>query len=247
MENKVLAIVNGKEITEKDLQTAMLRFPQDRRGFLASEQGKKQLIEQLVAFELFYNYGKDNGIEETETYKEALEATKRELITQLSIENTLKNVELTDKEVEDYYNANKEGFKTPEMVSAKHILVDTEELANEIAGKIKEGLSFEEAAQEYSTCPSKAQGGSLGQFGRGQMVPEFEEAAFTLEIGTLSQPVKTQFGYHLIKVENKVEAAQKSFDEVKDMIKGQLMQQRQNHKYMTMVEELKGKYSTEIK
>ncbi|WMJ80006.1 peptidylprolyl isomerase [Clostridium sp. MB40-C1] len=247
MENKVLAIVNGKEITEKDLQTAMLRFPQDRRGFLASEQGKKQLIEQLVAFELFYNYGKDNGIEETETYKEALEATKRELITQLSIENALKSVEVTDKEVEDYYNANKEGFKTPEMVSAKHILVDTEELANEIAGKIKEGLSFEEAAQEYSTCPSKAQGGNLGQFGRGQMVPEFEEAAFTLEIGTLSQPVKTQFGYHLIKVENKMEAAQKSLDEVKDMIKGQLMQQRQNHKYMTMVEELKGKYSTEIK
>ncbi|MCY6355934.1 peptidylprolyl isomerase [Clostridium sp. ZS2-4] len=247
MENKVLASVNGREITEKDLELAMVRFPQDKRGFLATEQGKKQLVEQLVAFELFYNHGKDSGVEESEEYKERLEIMKREMLTQLAIENLLKTVEVTDKEAEDYYNANKEMFKVPESVSARHILVETEETVKEVADKIKGGMSFEDAATEYSTCPSKAQGGNLGQFGRGQMVPEFEEAAFTLEIGALSEPVKTQFGYHLIEVESKKEAEQKSLEEVKDMIKGQLLQERQNHKYMTFTEELKKKYATEIK
>ncbi|MCY6372815.1 peptidylprolyl isomerase [Clostridium ganghwense] len=247
MENNVLASVNGKQITEKDLELATARFPQDRRSFLATEEGKKQLVEQLVAFELFHNYGKDSGIEESEIYKERLEIVKKEIITQLAIENAIKTVQLEDKEVEDYYNANKEMFKAPEMVSARHILVETEELAKEVEDKIKGGMSFEDAAAEYSTCPSKAQGGSLGQFGRGQMVPEFEEAAFTLEIGTVSEPVKTQFGYHLIEVQSKKEADQKPFEEVKDMLKAQLLQERQNHKYMTFVEELKGKYPTEIK
>lgn len=247
MENKVLAIVNGKEITEQDFQTALFRFPENKRGAFASGEGKKQLVEQLIAFELFYQNGKETGIQETKEYKIALGAAEKEITTQLSIEKALRDVVVTEKEIEDYYAANKEAFKVPEMVAARHILVETEEEAKEVEGKVKEGMSFEEAAQQYSTCPSKEQGGNLGQFGKGQMVPEFEEAAFALEIGTLSEPVKTQFGYHLIEVQGKTEATQKNLEEVKEMIKGNLLQQRQNHKYMTMLEELKGKYTTEIK
>lgn len=247
MENKVLASVNGRDITEKDLELAMARFPENRKSVLATEQGRQQLVEQLVAFELFYNHAKDSGLEESEVYKERVEVVKKEILTQLAVEDVLKTVEVTDKDVEDYYNANKDMFKMPGMVSARHILVDTEEAAKEVEEKVKGGMSFEDAATEYSTCPSKAQGGNLGQFGRGQMVPEFEEAAFTLEVGALSEPVKTQFGYHLIKVESKKEAEQKSLEEVKDMIQAQLLQEKQAHEYMTFTEELKKKYATEIK
>ncbi len=85
-------------------------------------------------------------------------------------------------------------------ISAKHILVDSLEAANHLLKKLEEGASFEELATEYSTCPSGKRGGDLGSFGKGMMVKEFEDAAFALEVGEITKtPVKTQFGYHLIK------------------------------------------------
>lgn len=84
-------------------------------------------------------------------------------------------------------------------VSAKHILVDAEHEAQDLIKKIEEGVTFEDLAAKFSKCPSGQQGGDLGEFGRGRMVPEFEEAAFGLEVEQVSSPVKTQFGYHLIK------------------------------------------------
>ncbi|MGY0373903.1 peptidyl-prolyl cis-trans isomerase [Clostridium sp. JNZ J1-5] len=246
MENKVLAKVNGREITEADIQLAVQKFPREKQSFLLSEQGKQQLLEQLVSFELYYNYGKEVGMENLEEFKERLAIVEREILTQMAIEKVINEVEVTDKEVEEYYEANKEMFKTGDTVVASHILVDSEELAKEVMVKINGGLAFEEAAEKYSTCPSKAQGGNLGRFGKGQMVPEFEEAAFKIEVGVLSEPVKTQFGYHLIKVEDKQEASVRPFNEVKDMIKSQIFQERQNFKYMSFTEELKKKYSVEM-
>lgn len=246
MENKVLAKVNGREITEADIQLAVQKFPRERQSFLLSEQGKQQLLEQLVSFELYYNYGKEMGMENLEEFKERLAIVEREILTQMAIEKVINEVEVTDKEVEEYYEANKEMFKTGDTVVASHILVDSEELAKEVMVKINGGLAFEEAAEKYSTCPSKAQGGNLGRFGKGQMVPEFEEAAFKIEVGVLSEPVKTQFGYHLIKVEDRQEASVRPFNEVKDMIKSQIFQERQNFKYMSFTEELKKKYSVEM-
>ncbi|EDS76206.1 peptidil-prolyl cis-trans isomerase [Clostridium botulinum C str. Eklund] len=247
MENKVLATVNGKQITENDIQAAIKRFPQEQQAYLATEQGKKQLLEQLISFEVFYDYGKEMEYDKTKEYTTAIEIMERDALTQLSVNKVISQVELTDKEVEDYYNANKDNFVVGEMISAKHILVDTEELAKEVTEEIKNGMTFSDAATKYSTCPSKAQGGNLGKFGKGQMVPEFEEAAFNLEIGKISEPVKTQFGYHLIEVEDKQEATKKSFDEVRDLIRTNLLQERQKVKYATTVEELKKKYNVEVK
>jgi peptidyl-prolyl cis-trans isomerase C len=186
MENKVLAIVNGKEITQNDLDIAISRFPGERQGYFRNEEGKKQLLDQMVSFELIYNYAKDNGIEQEQDYIERLEAAKKELLTQTAINKILSEVRLTDDEIKAYYDVNKELFKTEEAANARHILVNSLEEANEIRSKIVEGMNFEMAAMQYSTCPSKAQGGNLGQFTRGRMVQEFEEAAFELEVGALS-------------------------------------------------------------
>ncbi len=86
------------------------------------------------------------------------------------------------------------------FATARHILVATEEECNEIKTKIENGASFEEMAIEYSRCPSGRKGGDLGRFGRGQMVPEFDQAVFTGDVGVLYGPIKTQFGYHLLEV-----------------------------------------------
>ncbi|KOA19358.1 foldase protein PrsA 3 precursor [Clostridium homopropionicum DSM 5847] len=246
MENKVLAKVNGREITQKDIELSIQRFPQERQRYLETEEGQRQLLEQLVAFELYYNYAKEINLENSDEFKEKLEGVKRDMLTQMAVDKALSDVKVLEEEVVSYYEANKHMFVDGESVVAKHILVDSEELAREIQDKVKNGESFESAAEKYSSCPSKAQGGNLGRFGRGQMVPEFEEVAFGLEVGAISDPVKTQFGFHIIKVEDKQEPKVKSFDEMEDMIRSQLYQERQNYKYMTFLDELKKKYSVEM-
>ena len=155
MENKVLATVNGRQITENDIQEAIKRFPKEQQAYLATEQGKKQLLEQLISFEVFYNYGKEMEYDKTKEYTTAIEIMERDALTQFSVNKVISQAELTDKEVEDYYNANKANFVVGEMISAKHILVDTEELAKEVAEEIKNGMTFSDAATKYSTCPSK--------------------------------------------------------------------------------------------
>lgn len=134
-------------------------------------------------------------------------------------------VKVTDDEVKDYYDR----LKT--QVKASHILVDDEKTAQEVADKLKGGAKFEDLAKEYSKDPSGANGGDLGYFGPGEMVPEFENAAYSLEVGQVSDIVKTEFGYHIIKVTDKKaneDESIKSFDEMKDDLKNQLLQKKGN-------------------
>lgn len=243
MENKVLATISGYEITEKDLNTIIMRYPEDRRGYFASEMGKKQLLEQLISFELMNRLGSEMKLDQTAEFKGALDQAAKDILTQMTINKVLSEVTITDDEALAYYEENKEAFNDKPSVSAKHILVDNEELALDIKNQIATGeKSFEQAAMEYSSCPSKEQGGNLGVFSRGMMVPEFEDAAFAATINEVTAPVQTQFGFHLIKVEAKNEANVKSFDEVKDQIVTTLVQQRQEAKYLAVIKELETKF-----
>lgn len=243
MENKVLAIISGNEITENDLNTIIMRYPEDKRGFFNSEIGKKQLLEQMISFELMHKLGSEMNIDKTEEYKASLAQVEKDLLTQMTINKVLSEVTITDDEAKKYYDENKAEFEQPATVSAKHILVDSEELCSEVKEKIENGeLSFEEAAKQYSSCPSKEQGGDLGVFGKGMMVPEFEEAAFELELEKVSEPVQTQFGYHLIKVNAKNDPKTSAFEDVKNQIVQRLVQERQEKKYLDVMKELEAKY-----
>ncbi|MCM0647657.1 peptidylprolyl isomerase [Clostridium swellfunianum] len=247
MDNKVLATVEGREITQRDLENAISRFPRERQGYFMGEEGKKQLLNQIISFELIYSYAKDNGIEKDPAYISQVEAAKKEILTQTAINNILADVKVTDDEVKDYYEANQQYFNSEESVTARHILVDSLDEAQEIKKKIDDGMNFEMAALQYSSCPSKEQGGSLGSFTRGRMVPEFEQAAFELEVGELSEPVQTQFGYHLIKVEEKNEGTVKPLEEVYPTIQREILNERESFKYMQFTEGLKSKYDVVLK
>ena len=243
MENKVLATISGVEITENDLNAIIMRYPADKRGMFNSEMGKKQLLEQMISFDLMYKLGNEMKINETEEYKANLAKVEKDLLTQTTINKVLAEVTVTDDEAKKYYDEHKNEFEQPATVSAKHILVDNEELCSDVKSKIENGeLSFEEAARQYSTCPSKEQGGNLGVFGRGMMVPEFEEAAFGLELEKVSEPVQTQFGYHLIKVDTKNEPKTSEFNDVKNQIIQKLIQENQEKKYLDLMKELEAKY-----
>jgi len=247
MENKVLAIVNGSKITEKDIKRSLLRFPQETQEHYKTEEGKKQFLEQMISFELIYNYALDNGMEKDPDYIEQMQLIKKDILIQTGIKNIMADIDITQEEIQKYYEDNSQMFKSEETASAKHILVDTLEQMQDIKLEITNGMSFEEAAKKYSKCPSAAQGGSLGSFTRGRMVPEFEEAAFKLQVGEISEPVKTQFGYHLIQLDEKSTEDVKSIEESRPMIIENISHEKQNEKYISSIAELKNKYTIEIK
>ena len=155
-------------------------------------------------------------------------------------------ITISDEEIKAYYDAHAAEFKAEEKMSAKHILVDSLEMAEKIRAEIEAGKAFEDAAREYSSCPSKARGGELGVFSRGKMVKEFEDAAFALTEGMVSAPVKTQFGYHLIKAGEMTPAGRADLETVKDKIRKILFQERQKEVYAKRLEELKDSYPVKI-
>ena len=242
-ENKVLAVVAGEEITEDQLNALLRNAPREHQAYINNPQLRQQYLDQLINMRLFTKLGEDLNLEETDDFKMVLENARKDILSQLAVAETLREAAVTDEDALEYFQVNKEHFGTSARVAAKHILMDSEDAITNVKNDIENGVkTFEEAAKEFSTCPSKERGGDLGEFGRGQMVAEFEEAAFAAEIGELVGPVKTQFGYHLIKVERKVEAVIPEYEEVKSRVRAELLEKKQGVAYRLKLEELREKY-----
>ena len=243
MEKKILAKVGQKEITNLDVQGAIQGLDPFQAQQFQTEEGQKYVLDDLINQELLYMYAKDNKIDQDEEFRNEMKRVEENVLKQYVINKILTSVKLTEEEKKAFFEAQKQSFSKPETASAKHILVDSEEKANDILGKINAGeVSFEDAAKEHSTCPSKDAGGDLGTFGRGQMVTEFETAVFNMNNGEVSGPVKTQFGYHLIKLENKNESSIPEYDEVAEEVGKTLLFQKQGEVYQQKLNEVKEKY-----
>ena len=239
---EILATVAGEVITEADVNAFIQNMPKEQQMYASNPQFRQQIVDQLINYRLFSKYAEEMKMDETAEFEAALNNARKEILASMAISETVKAVEVTEEDMKSFYEENSNYFEKGATVSAKHILVKVEEKCQEILEEIIAGKVFEEAAQQYSTCPSGQKGGDLGEFGKGQMVKEFEEAAFAAEIGQVVGPVKTQFGYHLIKVEAKNEATVTPFEEVKEQIRRNLMQQKQNKAYADKAAELKAKY-----
>tara|TARA_Y100001933_G_C18984155_1_gene557828 strand:- start:1044 stop:1784 length:741 start_codon:yes stop_codon:yes gene_type:complete len=246
MENKVLAVVNGREITEMDVQKTLQGLGQAAMNYQGPE-GQKKLVDELINQELFFAEAKASEMDKNEQFIAEMKEVRENMLKQFFVRQLLADVNVSEEEVEAYYNDNKSEFTKPAQAKASHILVDTEEQANEIKAEIEGGLTFEEAAGKYSKCPSNAKGGDLGFFGQGQMVPEFETAVFDMEVGQMSEPVQTQFGFHLIKKTDAQDAGQATFGEVRQNIAQQLTVKKQNEAYYGKADALKEKYEVEVK
>ena len=241
--NKVLATVNGVEITEDVLNKTIEKFPADKKAYFESDFGKKQMLDQMINVELINAYGTDNNIEADDFYRSQMEQAEKDIRFNATMNRIMADVAVDDAEVKAKYDADPTAFSGPETISARHILIDSRETAEEIKTKLdNKELSFEEAAKEYSTCPSKEMGGDLGNFGRGMMVPEFEEAAFASELNDITDPVQTQFGYHIIQVYENSNAEKPNFEAVKDTIRTNLLQEKQLEKYTEVINTLRNKY-----
>lgn len=235
----ILAKVNGMAITSSDIDKELAAMGPNGQQYNTPE-GREALLEQLINKKLFLADAAKNLYEYDAVFKAELQKIKEDLLANFAITKAVENVKVTDEEAKKFYDENKASLLSGETVSASHILVDSEDKANEILKDIKENkISFEDAAQKYSSCPSSQKGGSLGEFGRGQMVPEFDTAVFSMEVGEISNPVKTQFGYHLIKLDAKNEAKEIAFEEIKEQIKARLLNDKQRAAYTSKINQLK--------
>ena len=160
-----------------------------------------------------------------------------------AISKCVESVRVTEDDVRGYYDTHKAEMMDEETVNASHILVDSEDKANEILAAINAGeITFEDAAKAHSSCPSSQQGGNLGDFGRGQMVPEFDSACFEMAEGEVRGPVKTQFGYHIIRLNKKNEAQALSYNDVHAQLYEQLTRDKQQAAYQSKINQLKIMY-----
>jgi foldase protein PrsA len=172
-----------------------------------------------------------------------MDDVKRLLRQQLVIEKAVgKNVTVSDADIKAYFEKNRAAYDKPEQVRARHILVADEKTADTIYDKLKSGAKFEDLAKQFSTDPStKDKGGELGFFGRHQMVPAFETAAFSQPINEIGKPVKSPFGWHIIQVEERKAPQKATLAGVHDQIKAQLVQQQDAQQVPLFLESLKSK------
>jgi peptidyl-prolyl cis-trans isomerase C len=184
---------------------------------------RRALAEYLIDNELFAKAAEEAKIAATPEYEQQMRYLKRRVLRELYFDKTLKG-KIGEDEAKKIYTDKIAQLKPEEEIEARHILVDSEEKAKELHAKIVAGADFAQLAKENSTdTGSKDQGGVLGYFGHGQMVPEFEAAAFKLEKGQVSEPVHTNFGWHIIKVDDRRKKEPPSFAAVKDTILNSLV------------------------
>ncbi len=259
--DKILAQVGEYKLTLKQFNEQVKSLPpQLQMAIQRNPQLKKQLLDRWVQLTLMALEARKENFQNRPEVKKRIEDMTNALLAQhYMMENISNKAQVTDKEVKEYYNKHKSEFMQPAQVRARHILIkvpanatkkqweEARKKALEIRAKLVKGESFSKLAQKYSDDPgSKTRGGDLGFFSKGQMVPEFEKAAFSLKKGEISQPVKTTFGYHIIKVEAQKPARQRSFKEVQQEIRQKLLREKQRKLRDKVIAELKKKYPVQV-
>ncbi|MGF0039308.1 peptidylprolyl isomerase [Peptoniphilaceae bacterium SGI.131] len=245
METKVLVKYGDFQVTDE----AVTRFieqmgPQGAQ--FNNEEGKKQVATEMLNQHLIYIDAKNNGLESDPEYLSQVEMAKEQILRQISMQRVLDSVSVDAEEAKKFFEENRDRFPEVWQFQASHILVDDEKKAKELVLKVRAGEAFEDLAKDNSSCPSSQNGGDLGTFTSGQMVPEFETACRELEVGQISEPVKTQFGWHIIKLNAKTLVRKSEFESNQREIENILLGKKQQEVYLEKTKELQKKYNVEI-
>ena len=194
----------------------------------ASEQGRKMVIDDLISMRLYALDAEEKKLDQNPEFIENLETVRRTMLAQVAMREVIKDITVSEDEVKKFYEDNQKLFTQPERVSASHILVSDDETLAKVQSELKAGKSFDAVAKEFSIDPGSASnGGDLGEFPKGVMVPEFEKAAFELKNpGDVSEPVKSQFGWHVIKLGEHIPESVMPFEQVKDHIEQEVREKK---------------------
>ncbi|MBH0237343.1 peptidylprolyl isomerase [Methylobrevis albus] len=215
---EVLARVNGRDITVGEVNLAKEAFA-EQLGQVPETAQQNILVDVLIDMHVLADAAEKAGLAGTDLFERRMAFLRNQALRNAFVEEKVQAA-ITDEELQARYQKDVAGYQAPEEVHARHILVKTDEEAKAIIADLDAGGDFAAIAAEKSLDGSKANGGDLGFFTKGQMVPEFEAAAFDLEAGSYNKvPVKTQFGFHIIKVEEKRTQPVPSFEEVKEQVR----------------------------
>lgn len=231
--DEVIAKVGDRIITKADLQRIISYYPSaQQKKITTNPMMQREVLERYIQGIVVSKIAREKGFDKQLEIRERLELMTNDfLFNQYIHKEVIGKIEISEAEAREYYNKYREEFINPEMIKVRHILIriDRNKPANEkkiarekaekLLARIKGGEDFAKLASEFSEDPgSKSKGGELDFFHRGMMVPEFEKVAFALKLGQVSDIVETQFGYHIIKMEERKDAWQPSFDEIKEKV-----------------------------
>ena len=249
---KVYAIVNGEEITDKDMLFLQQAMPNVDFSSLPKEMQDKA-VEQAIERKLLTIEAKKSKLEDSKEYKEALEDFKDTMVLELWMRKKVDAIKVSDSEITKYYNDNKDRLIMPENANARHILVESEKEAkdiikqlNDTKGKVED--KFIELAKKYSKDPSGTNGGDLGTFAKDQMAPSFSKAVFDLKENTYTKtPVKTDFGYHIIFLKTKKPQSVISLEDAKPRLEQELKLIKFREDVSKISQDLRKKAKVEMK
>lgn len=250
-----LAVVDGKDITTKDVNGFFAPILQGKSISDLSPAEKKEAINQYITKVLIVKDARADKLQDTKLFKESVERAKTEILMNLYQKKYFDSAKVPESEVKAFYDKNKEKYKRPAQVEARHILVESLAKAKQIIADLK-GLKgkalekkFEELAKKYSVDKgSAAQGGELGWFGQSAMVKPFADAAFSMKVGTVSKvPVKSTFGYHIIYKQAQKPAGVIPFKDVKKELAANLKLKAASANMMKRLNELRAKAKIEYK
>ena len=237
---EVIATFKGRTLTSDQVVQEFERLPAPSRTYLAAPDRKRQFIENLVMNDLLFEEGQRAGFDKDPEIDRQVNDLRKRLVVQRVMRQYQTPPEISDEQIKAYYDENPTLYSTTQ-VHASHILVKDEETAKQILAEVKANPDrFADLAREKSTdTVSAKKGGDLGTFGPGRMLPDFEKAAFALKPGETSDVVKTQYGYHIIRVTERKEGEQKPLDQVKEQIRAALRNRGLQERVQGHFEDLK--------
>jgi len=238
---QALAIINGKPLTVSEFDLRWSQLPEYARKKYPGMEGRKKFLDELIDREVLLQEAKKRGIDRDRALLERLERFKeRSLLDVLMREEVDSRVTVSTQEMKAYYEASPGSFTAPDEFRASHILVKTEAEAIDLKKRLAGGEDFASLARKVSVdATTKSKGGDLGIVKKGQTVPEFEKALLTLKPGQVSEPVATQFGYHLIKLVERTTGPVLSYEDAKEQIKEQVLIEKKQKRFKELVAALR--------
>ncbi len=241
-DGQVVATIDGDKVTAADFNNELDKIPMNMKMLVANQSGKRNFLDRMVVQRLLLKEAKKEDIQKSKDFQDKLSEFKDQLTIQsLLAKKIMTDSKFSDEELQKFYDAHKEEFKKEREIQTRQIVVKTEQEARELQARVAKGEDFAELAKKYSLDPSaKANGGDIGFHPKGTLIPEYEQTAFKLtKVGQVSDPVKTQLGYHIIKLEGVKAPTYVPFAEVKDFIKQKILQEKQTEMVQKYIEDLK--------
>ncbi|MBU0683886.1 MAG: peptidylprolyl isomerase [Candidatus Omnitrophota bacterium] len=241
----ILALIGGAKITMLDFNERISNLPKQYRAVIKNR--KRDYLEELIKDKLLYQEALRKNVHKNSEVKQLIEEAQKKIMVARLLKDEIDDViDIKEEEIVNFYYANQSGYMTPEVMRASHILMTSRQDADDVREQLSAGADFEQLAKAKSVDPTARNGGDIGYFAKGQLMPKFENACNELEVGEISDVVRTKLGYHIIKLTGRNKPELKPIEEVSENIRAKLHNIKREKLFNDMMEKLKADTVIEI-